>query len=182
MQYNGSGRRRAHAPHASHTYTHACERTRMRHTYRPQDRQKPPPWPSGKGRGTPWPCSKLRCAGGREFDPRPGQYSRMSFSSDPGDWYGFLIWTCLSIQILNLFRTLSSWGSGNYRPTAPLLYEVASHVKKLPFRPLLLLLSMPQYTDTTPSNICDGSVNTCTIGDWVKSSMHTFENTYSLIK
>ena len=22
---------------------------------------------------------------------RPGQYSRMSFSSDPGDWYGFLI-------------------------------------------------------------------------------------------
>ena len=25
---------------------------------------------------------KLRCAGGREFNPRPGQYSRMSFSSD----------------------------------------------------------------------------------------------------
>ena len=24
---------------------------------------------------------KLRCAGGREFNPRPGQYSRMSFSS-----------------------------------------------------------------------------------------------------
>ena len=54
---------------------------------------------------------------------------RMSFSSDPGDWYGFLIWTCLSFQILNLFRTLSSWGSGNYRPSAPILYEVASHVK-----------------------------------------------------
>ncbi len=71
--------------------------------------------------------------------PGPGQYSRMSFSSDPGDWYGFLIWTCLSFQILNLFRTLSSWGSSNYRPSAPLLYEVASHVKKLPFRPLLLL-------------------------------------------
>ena len=61
--------------------------------------------------------------------PRPGQYSRMSFSSDPGDWYGFLIWTCLSFQILNLFRTLSSWGSGNYRPSAPFIYEVASHVK-----------------------------------------------------
>ena len=32
----------------------------------------------------PWPrpCLKLRCAEGREFDPRPGQYSRMSFSSD----------------------------------------------------------------------------------------------------
>ena len=26
-------------------------------------------------------CLKLRCAGGREFNPRPGQYSRMSFSS-----------------------------------------------------------------------------------------------------
>ena len=25
---------------------------------------------------------ELRCVGGREFDPRPGQYSRMSFSSD----------------------------------------------------------------------------------------------------
>ena len=39
----------------------------------------------GKGVGhlwTPCPCLKLRCAGGREFDPRPGQYSRMSFSSD----------------------------------------------------------------------------------------------------
>ena len=31
---------------------------------------------------TPWPCFKLRCAGGREFNPRTGQYSRMSFSSD----------------------------------------------------------------------------------------------------
>ena len=37
------------------------------------------------------PAVYKRCAGGREFDPRPGQYSRMSFSSDPGDWYGFLI-------------------------------------------------------------------------------------------
>ena len=51
-----------------------------------------------------------------------------------------LIWICLSFQILNLFRTLSSWGSINYRPSAPLLHEVASHVKQLPFRPLLLLL------------------------------------------
>ena len=25
-------------------------------------------------RGTPCPCLKLRCAGGREFDPRPWQY------------------------------------------------------------------------------------------------------------
>ena len=44
-----------------------------------------------------------------------------------------LIWICISFQILNLFRTLSSWGSGNYWPSAPLLYEVASHVKQLPF-------------------------------------------------
>ena len=34
-----------------------------------------------------------------------------------------------SFKILNLFRTLSSWGSSNYRPSAPFLYEVASHVK-----------------------------------------------------
>ena len=53
-----------------------------------------------------------------------------------------LIWTCISFQILNLFRTLSSRGSGNYRPSAPLLYEVASHVKQLPFQPLLLFKSM----------------------------------------
>ena len=36
----------------------------------------------GKGVGHIDPCLKLRCAGLREFDPRPGQYSRMSFSSD----------------------------------------------------------------------------------------------------
>ena len=40
-----------------------------------------------------------------------------------------------SFKILNLFRILlSPWGSGNYRLPAPFLYEVASHVKKLPFR------------------------------------------------
>ena len=50
-----------------------------------------------------------------------------------------LIWICLCFQILNLFRTLSSWWSGNYRPSAPFLYEVASHVKQLPFRPILIL-------------------------------------------
>ena len=42
-----------------------------------------------------------------------------------------LIWKCISFQILNLFRTVSSWGSGTYRPSAPFLYEVASHVKQL---------------------------------------------------
>ena len=50
-----------------------------------------------------------------------------------------LIWTCLSFQILNLFRTLSSWGSVNYSRSATFLYdiEVASHIKKLPFRPYI---------------------------------------------
>ena len=48
----------------------------------------------------------------------------------PTRWLvSFVIWTCLSFKILNLFRTLSSWGSSNYRPSAPFLYEVASHVK-----------------------------------------------------
>ena len=72
---------------------------------------------------------------GREFDPRPGQYSRMSVSSDQvtGTVFPHLSRLCLFFQILNLFRTLYSWGSGNYRPSAPLLCEVASHVKQLPF-------------------------------------------------
>ena len=36
-------------------------------------------------------------------------------------------------QILNLFWILSSWGSGNCRPSAPFLYEVLSHVKNCHF-------------------------------------------------
>ena len=39
-------------------------------------------WVGPKGCRTPCPCLKLRYAGGREFEHRPGQYSRMSFSSD----------------------------------------------------------------------------------------------------
>ena len=68
---------------------------------------------------------------------------RMSFSSEPGDWYmvSSSEHAFQDFQILNLFRTLSSWGSSNYRPSAPLLYEVANHVKQLPFRPLLLWFS-----------------------------------------
>ena len=34
---------------------------------------------------------------------------------------------------MNLFGMLSSWGSSNYRPSAPFLYEVASHVKNCHF-------------------------------------------------
>ena len=38
-----------------------------------------------------------------------------------------------SFKILNLFGILSPWGSSNYRPFAPFLYEVASHVKNCHF-------------------------------------------------
>ena len=37
---------------------------------------------------------------------------------------------------------LSSWRSSNCRPSAPFLYEVASHVKKLSFRRLLVSRSV----------------------------------------
>ena len=62
-------------------------------------------------------------------------------------------------KILNLFRTLSSWGSSNYRPSAPFLYGVASHVKKLPFRPLLLL-----YVVSADSNHLLGHRHPCCWG------------------
>ena len=38
-----------------------------------------------------------------------------------------------SFKILNLFGMLSTWGSSNYRPSAPFLYAVASHVKHCHF-------------------------------------------------
>ena len=34
---------------------------------------------------------------------------------------------------MNLFGILSPWGSSNYRPSVPFLYEVASHVKNCHF-------------------------------------------------
>ena len=73
----------------------------------------------------------------RGDNPRPGQYSRMSFSSDQVTGKVF---SCLSFQILNLFRTLSSWGSSNYRPSAPFLYEVASHVKKTAIPAIIIII------------------------------------------
>ena len=51
----------------------------------------------------------------------------------PGNWCCFLIRTCIVFQIPNLFRMLSSWGGINCRPSAPSLYEVASHVKSCHF-------------------------------------------------
>ena len=98
----------------------------------------PPPWPSGYGRGTPWPCLKLRCAGGREFNPRPGQYSRMSFSSDqvtgkvfssehafPSKFWIYLEHCHRGEAVITGHLRLPQWGS---QPR-----------NKLPFRPLLLL-------------------------------------------
>ena len=40
---------------------------------------------------------------------------------------------CPPFKILNLFGILSPWGSSNHRPSAPFLYEVASHVKNCHF-------------------------------------------------
>ena len=47
---------------------------------------------------------------------------------------------CLSFKILNLFGILSPWGSSNYRPSAPFLYEVASHVKKCHFGDIVIIV------------------------------------------
>ena len=65
-----------------------------------------------------------------------GARDRMSFSSEQVTaTFSLIIWFWMNsqynrpFQILNLFRTLSSSGSINYRPSAPLFYEVASHVK-----------------------------------------------------
>ena len=35
---------------------------------------------------------------------------------------------------------LSSWGSSNYRPSAPFLYEVASHVKNCHFGDIIIII------------------------------------------
>ena len=88
--------------------------------------------------------STLRCAGGREFDPRPWQYSRMSFSSDQvtGTVFHHLNNICLSFQIY-----LEHCPRGEALIISHMRFssnEVASHVKQLPFRPLLSLL----YGDT----------------------------------
>ena len=74
--------------------------------------------------------------------------------------------------MLNLFRTLSSWGSGNYRPSAPLLYEVASHVKQLPFRPLLSILLYQPCTRTSVLQI--GPISTRTVSIRLQSSRNIF--------
>ena len=56
-----------------------------------------------------------------------------------GNWYGFLIRMCLSFKILNLFGILSEYCS-NRRPSAPFLYEVASHVKNCHFADYYIII------------------------------------------
>ena len=92
-------------------------------------------------------------AEGREFDPRPGQYSRMSFSSDQvtGTVFPHLNMPFLpnSKFILNIVLV----GKQKLQSISTFLYniEVASHVKKLQFRPYILL-----YILYILKYVCDG--------------------------
>ena len=85
-------------------------------------------------------------AGGREFDPRPGHYSRMRFYFlvQPGNWHdGFTLnWTFVRfngfshLNVPFLQNSEFIWNvvlAVNYRPSAPFLYEVASRVKSCRF-------------------------------------------------
>ena len=60
-------------------------------------------------------------AEGCEFDPRPGQYSRMSFSSDRVTGTVFPHLNMPFLPNSKFIRTLFSWGSINYKPSALLL-------------------------------------------------------------
>ena len=79
---------------------------------------------------------RLRRAEGREFDPRPGQYSRMSFSSDQVTGTVFPHLNSFQIYLEHCPRG-EALIIGHLRHS---FNEVASHVKQLPFRPLLLSL------------------------------------------
>ncbi len=67
---------------------------------------------------------------GRSWVQSPtGANSKLNFSSDQVTGKVFSSEHAFPSKIRNLFWTLSSWESSNYRPSAPFLYEVASHVK-----------------------------------------------------
>ena len=82
----------------------------------------------------------LRCAEGREFDPLLGQYSRMSFSSDQvtGTVFPHLNMPFLpnSNIVLVVKQKLQSISTFLYN------IEVASNVKKLPFRPYIIIINL----------------------------------------
>ena len=61
-------------------------------------------------------------AGGREFNPRPGHYSRMSFESSQVTGMVFSS-ECAFLSKFRIYLeyVLSPWGSSNYRPSAPFL-------------------------------------------------------------
>ena len=79
-----------------------------------------------------------------EFDPRPGQYSGMSFSSDQVTG---TVFPHLNKKIMPFSPNSKIYSEHCPRGEAAIIghlrlssNEVASHVKQLPFRPLLLLL------------------------------------------
>ena len=73
------------------------------------------------GRRTPWSCWHYGVR--KVVSSIPGRGNIIGWVFHPTRWLArfSLIWICLSFQILNLFRTLSSWGSNNYKPSALLL-------------------------------------------------------------
>ena len=78
---------------------------------------------------------------GREFDPRPGQYSRMSCSSDQVTG---TVFPHLNMPFLpnSKYNYLEHCPRGEALIISHLRFssnEVANDVKQLPFRPLLLL-------------------------------------------
>ena len=85
------------------------------------------------------------CVGGREFNPRPGQYSRMSFSSgqvtgkvfSPEHAFPSKFWIYLEHSMIHYIVLV---GSSNYRPSAPFLYDVASHLKKTVIPAIIIIM------------------------------------------
>ena len=84
----------------------------------------------------------LRRAEGREFDPRPGQYSSMSFSSDQVTGTVFLHLNMPFHPHFKFIENIVLVGKQKLQSISTFLYniEVASHVKKLPFRPNIIIL------------------------------------------
>ena len=74
-----------------------------------------------------------RRAEGREFEPRPGHYSRMSFFIRPGSWHGFPAYEYAFPFKFKIYLEHCPRGEAELTVDLdfPLLVlEVASHVKK----------------------------------------------------
>ena len=84
-----------------------------------------------------------RRAEGCEFDPRPGQYSRMSFSSDQVTGTVFPHLNMPFLPNSKIYLEHCPRGEAIIISHLPFSSnEVASHVKQLPFRPLLILAEL----------------------------------------